>query len=53
LIIYTPLRKIFETVPLGLMDWVIALIGGLLIVIIFNIFKRINNKKQILKLENF
>lgn len=53
LIIYTPIRKVFETVPLGLIDWIVALIGGLLIVIIFNIFKRINNKKQILKLENF
>jgi Ca2+-transporting ATPase len=51
LIIYTPLNKIFETIPLPLLDWIIALGFGLLLILIFDIFKIINNKKNILKFD--
>lgn len=53
LIIYTPLNKIFETIPLTIKEWLIALISSSLIIIIFNILKKINNKKEIFKLEHF
>jgi Ca2+-transporting ATPase len=52
-IIYTPLNSVFGTVPLGWIDWLVAIIGGFLIIIIFNILKTINNKKQIFQLEHF
>ena len=51
LIIYTPLNKVFETVPLGLTNWGIALISPVILILFFNIFKSINNKKHLLKLE--
>lgn len=47
-IIYTPLNRIFETVPLPLTDWLFALGAGIFFVFVFDIFKRINNKKKIL-----
>ncbi len=49
-IIYSPLNKIFETVPVGRLDWIFALLFALILIIIFNILKRINNKKGFLKL---
>ncbi len=52
-IIYSPLNKIFETAPLGAIDWIIALAASSLIVIVFNILKKINRKKEIFKLEHF
>jgi Ca2+-transporting ATPase len=51
LIIYTPLNKIFETIPLPLLDWIIALGFGLLLILIFDIFKKINNKKNLLRFD--
>jgi len=44
IIIYTPLNHVFETTPLPLLDWVVAFGFGLLIIIIFDVLKRINNK---------
>ncbi len=52
-IIYTPLNKVFETTPLGLTNWAIAIAASLLIVILFNILKKINEKRHIFKLEHF
>jgi len=51
LIIYTPLNQIFETVPIPLLDWIVAMGFALLIVLFFDVFKRTNNKKQFLNLE--
>jgi Ca2+-transporting ATPase len=53
LIIYTPLNKIFGTVPVGIHDWLIAIVFAFLMIIILNILKDINNKKKLFKLENF
>lgn len=44
LIIYSPLNKAFETVPLGVESWIIALVGSLLLIAVFNILKFMNNK---------
>lgn len=52
LIIYTPLNKIFETMPLPIVDWLLALGVGLFFVLLFDIFKKINSRKSILKVEN-
>ncbi len=52
-VIYSPLNKIFETTPLGITDWVISIGFSLLIIILFNFLKKINQKKEIFKLENF
>jgi Ca2+-transporting ATPase len=46
LIIYTPLNQVFQTVPLTLVDWVIGAGFGLLLMLIFDIFKRINNNTK-------
>ena len=48
LIIYTPLSIIFETVHIPLIDWVVAIGLGILYIIVFDIFKKINSKKKIL-----
>ncbi|OIO40736.1 hypothetical protein AUJ62_04075 [Candidatus Pacearchaeota archaeon CG1_02_32_21] len=53
LVIYSPLNKIFETVPLGLIGWAIAIVASLLIVILFNILKKLNGKNGIFNLEHF
>ena len=50
-IIYTPLNTVFETVPLGLRDWVIALGISSLMIILFDILKWINNKKRFFELD--
>jgi Ca2+-transporting ATPase len=51
LIIYTPLNKIFETVPLALVDWAVALGFGFLLILIFDVLKKVNNKKNFLKFD--
>jgi len=53
IIVYTPANKIFGTVPIPFIDWVVALIAGLSMILIFNFFKGINNKKEYFKLEHF
>ncbi len=50
IIIYTPLNKVFETIPLPLVDWLIILVFGFLIILIFDIFKKINSKYNLLDL---
>lgn len=44
LIIYTPLGILFETTPLGVESWIIALAAPLTILALFDIFKTINNR---------
>jgi len=51
LIVYTPLRIFFETIPIPLNDWLIAIVIALFFILIFDILKIINNKKDLLKLE--
>ncbi|MBU2104200.1 MAG: cation-transporting P-type ATPase [Nanoarchaeota archaeon] len=46
LIIYTPLNKIFETVNISIIDWIVALGFSLLLIIIFDILKRINSQRK-------
>jgi len=52
-IIYSPLNKVFETAPLGVIEWIVAIVASSLIVIIFNILKKINEKREFFKLEHF
>jgi len=48
-IIYIPFfNRVFSTVPLGFFEWVFALLISISIIIIFDVFKIINNKKKIL-----
>ena len=48
IIVYTPVNRIFETVPVPLIDWVVALGFSLVLILIFDILKKINNKKKYL-----
>ena len=43
-IIYTPLNVVFSTVPVGFAGWGIALVSALLIILVFNLLKKYNNK---------
>ncbi|MBU0906987.1 MAG: cation-transporting P-type ATPase [Nanoarchaeota archaeon] len=52
LIIYTPLNKLFETVPIGLQGWLVAVFSALLLIIIYDVLKIVNNKKKFIDLEN-
>jgi P-type Ca2+ transporter type 2C len=51
-IIYTPLNKIFETIPLKLDQIFIVIILCLVFVAIFDLLKFINNKKKFFDLEH-
>jgi P-type Ca2+ transporter type 2C len=46
IIIYTPLNKTFETTPLGIESWVIALMAAFLITAFMDLFKLVNNKTR-------
>ena len=46
LIIYTPLSKVFETTSINISAWAIAIFASLFFIMIFDILKRINNKKH-------
>lgn len=50
IIIYSPLNRVFETVPLGIVDWLIGIGSAISIVLIFNILKTWNLKNHKLKL---
>ena len=52
LIIYTPLNKIFETVPLGIKGFIIPVGASLILILLFDIFKYINNKIKIADFEH-
>ncbi len=51
-IIYTPLNKIFETTPIGLEGFLIALGSMLTFALLFDVLKYVNNKKNFLYLEH-
>jgi Ca2+-transporting ATPase len=53
LIVYTPLNRIFETVPLRIIDWGVAFLASVFIILIFNLLKNINEKRHLFRLENF
>lgn len=46
LIIYTPLKRVFETAPITLIDWTVAVFLLFLFIAIFDILKKINGKKK-------
>jgi Ca2+-transporting ATPase len=47
LIVYTPLRGVFETTTLGKESWIIAICAAFTIVVIFDLMKLINNKTHL------
>ena len=47
LIIYTPLKKVFETIPISFNFWLLAIASSLIIIIVFDIWKIINGKRKI------
>jgi P-type Ca2+ transporter type 2C len=51
MVIYTPLNKVFDTVPIPFIDWVVALFLGIFLILIFDITKIWNNKKNFLKFD--
>ncbi len=53
LIIYTPLNSIFGTVPLSISSILYATVPALLLIVIFDILKSINNKTKFFDLEHF
>ncbi|MEK6926655.1 MAG: cation-transporting P-type ATPase [Nanoarchaeota archaeon] len=50
-IIYTPLNGIFGTVAVGLVDWIIAIVSSVFVILLFNSLKYFNEKKKIFELE--
>jgi len=52
LIIYSPLNKVFETVPLKLGGFIIPIFVSLVLIIIFDLLKYINNRKKFFDLEH-
>ena len=52
-VIYTPLNKVFGTVPIGVIDWIIGIVSAVIIILIFNLLKGLNEKNKFLKLEHF
>ncbi len=46
IIVYSPLNKAFDTVPLTAVEWFIALGIGLLFILIFDVLKYINKHKK-------
>ncbi len=53
LIIYSPINKVFGTVSIGVIGWLTGIISAIIIILIFNLLKRLNEKKNFLELENF
>jgi len=45
-ILYTPVNTLFGTHPITFADWLITLAAAILLIITFDILKKINNKKQ-------
>ncbi len=52
-IIYSPLNRVFETVPIDITGWLIGILSAIAIILIFNLLKKLNEKKNFFKLENF
>ncbi len=51
-IIYSPLNKLFETVPLAIDGFIIGLSLSLLLVIVFDVLKFVNGKKKLFDFEH-
>jgi len=51
-IIYSPLNKVFETVPLAIDGFIAGLSLSLLLIIIFDLSKHVNNKKRLFDFEH-
>ena len=52
LIIYSPLNNVFNTVPLRLDGFIVAISVSLVLIIIFDLLKYINNRKKFFDLGN-
>ncbi len=50
-IIYSPLNKLFETVPLGIDGFIVAISFSLLLIAMYDLLKHVNNKKKIFDFE--
>lgn len=48
-IIYTPINSIFEVVPISANAWIISLVPSILLVVLFDVLKKINEKKHFWK----
>jgi Ca2+-transporting ATPase len=48
IVLYTPVRVVFETVPLGLLEWIIPLYAGATIIIIYDLLKMYSNEENTL-----
>lgn len=51
-IVHTAASKMFETIAIGINDWLIAISAALLVILVFDIIKKINNKKKFIDLES-
>ncbi len=51
-IIFSPLNKVFETIPLKLNGFVVSVLASLVFLALFDFLKRLNNKKKFLNLEH-
>ena len=49
-IIYSPLNKVFGTVPIGISGWLIGIFSAVVIILIFNLLKNLNDKRSFFKL---
>lgn len=45
-VIYSPLNKLFETVPLGIEGWLISVLSAFLLILVFDVIKAVNNKRN-------
>jgi hypothetical protein len=45
-IIYSPLNKVFETAPISLFNFFMAFVASLSIIFVFDILKKINEKRK-------
>ena len=52
LVVYTPLNRFFETMPVPFIDWLIAIVIALFFILIIDTLKKINNRKKLLELEH-
>ncbi|MFW6283544.1 MAG: cation-translocating P-type ATPase, partial [Minisyncoccales bacterium] len=52
LVVYTPLNRFFETMPVPFIDWLIAIVITLFFILVIDILKGINNRKKLLELEH-
>ncbi len=46
IIIYTPLGAWFSTAPIGILDWAVTIGAALVLLLIFDILKKINKRKK-------